>query len=71
MGISGRIEVWHQGAAFPALILDITKAAKLAVREDEKRGPEFIIWRAPPPETGRFMPRGGQISRETRPRLLQ
>jgi hypothetical protein len=55
-GITGRLEVWRPGAAFPAMILDIVKAATLTVREDERRRPEIVPWVAPPQRFS--MPRG-------------
>jgi hypothetical protein len=44
-GITGRLEVWRLGAAFPAMILDIETGARLTVAETEIAGPRFLRWR--------------------------
>jgi hypothetical protein len=45
-GITGQLEVWHTGAAFPALGLDITKGAGLTVEESDRVGPRFARWQS-------------------------
>src|SRR5262245_12917254 len=43
-GISGKVEVWHEGAVFPAMRLDIEKGASLTVEESDRVGPRFARW---------------------------
>jgi hypothetical protein len=43
-GISGKVEVWHWGAVFPAMRLDIEKGARLTVEEGDRVGPRFARW---------------------------
>src|SRR5262245_11383899 len=38
-GITGQLEVWHTGGAFPAMGLDITKGAGSTVEESDRGGP--------------------------------
>jgi hypothetical protein len=45
MGITGKLQVWRRGATFPAMTLDIEKAAGLTVVETETEGPRFTRWR--------------------------
>jgi hypothetical protein len=44
-GITGWLEVWHKGATFPAMFLDIAKAARLTVEEGAHEGLRFVRWR--------------------------
>ena len=43
-GISGKVEVWHERAVFPAMRLDIEKNARLTVEESDRVGPRFARW---------------------------
>ena len=43
-GITGRLEVWRKGAAFPAMRLDIERGAGLTVSEGVKSGPKIRPW---------------------------
>jgi hypothetical protein len=50
-GITGQLEVWHNGAAFYAMRVDIAKAAGLTVEESDRIGPRFARWRPRSEET--------------------
>ena len=43
-GIVGQVEVWRHGASFPAMRLDIEKAAKLTIEDGDRSGPRFTRW---------------------------
>src|SRR5262245_33540059 len=43
-GIVGKVELWHDGADFPAMLLDVEKAARLSIEESAKSGPRFTRW---------------------------
>jgi hypothetical protein len=43
-GMSGKVQVWHQGAVFPAMRLDIEKGARLTVEESDRIGPRLARW---------------------------
>src|SRR5262245_16144001 len=43
-GISGKLEVWHKGAPFPSVCLDIAKGASLTVEESDRIGLRFARW---------------------------
>ena len=45
LGITGKLEMWRPRKAWPDLQLDIERAAKLTVIENEKEGPRFGWWR--------------------------
>jgi hypothetical protein len=45
LGITGKLEVWRPGKAWPDMQLDIEEGAKLTVIETEKEGPRFGWWR--------------------------
>jgi hypothetical protein len=45
LGITGRLEVWRPGKAWPDMQLEIEAGAKLTVIETEKEGPRFGWWR--------------------------
>jgi hypothetical protein len=47
-GIVGQLEVWRCGASFPAMRLDIDKAARLTVEEGDREGLRFVRWRPIP-----------------------
>ena len=44
-GIAGQLEVWHRGASFAALRLDIEKGARLTVEERDAKGLQIVRWR--------------------------
>jgi hypothetical protein len=44
-GITGMLEVWHTGATFAAMRLDIAKGATLTVEDSDRVGPRFARWR--------------------------
>jgi hypothetical protein len=44
-GIRGTLEVWRSAATSPAMRLDIERAAKCTVVEEDKRGLRFVRWR--------------------------
>jgi hypothetical protein len=46
-GITGPMETWRPGSATPAMfIADIAEAATWTIREDERRGPSLVKYRA-------------------------
>lgn len=58
-GVTGQLEVWRKGTTFPAMRLDIEKAAKLTVSEGVKSGPTIRPWRpfsGSPGSDGRTQP---------------
>jgi hypothetical protein len=44
-GITGKLAVWRPGSVFPAMILDIERAAGLTVADTDAAGPRFVRWR--------------------------
>ena len=44
-GFTGRLEMWHRGASFAALRLDIEKGAKFTVEERDAKGLQIVRWR--------------------------
>jgi hypothetical protein len=46
-GVTGRLEVWRASAMFPAMTMDIEKAAGLRTMETESEGPKFVKWNSP------------------------
>ena len=44
LGITGMVEMWHAGAAFPSMRGDITRCATLTVLESAKSGPRLGRW---------------------------
>ena len=48
LGITGRLEMWRQGKAWPDMVFDIERAAKWTVLENEDEGPRFILWKPHP-----------------------
>ena len=44
-GVSGFIEIWHRGAEYPSMLIDITKGAKLTVADGGAAGTRFVKWR--------------------------
>src|ERR1700704_2132955 len=44
-GITGKLETWWRGGAFPAMILDIEGAAKLTASESDTEGLRIVRWR--------------------------
>src|SRR5262245_9170867 len=51
-GITGRLEVWRRGGTYPAMALDIERAARLTVKEDDKGGLRFVRWQPHPEQAG-------------------
>jgi hypothetical protein len=51
LGITGKLEMWRPGRAWPDMQLDIVRAAKLTVVETEKVGPHFASSRPFSPAT--------------------
>jgi hypothetical protein len=47
-GITGKIETWRPGVAFPAMQIDIERGAQLTVTESDKDGPCFAPWHPHP-----------------------
>lgn len=45
MGITGKLETWHAGAAYPSMRLDIERGAGRTVIENERSGPRLGRWR--------------------------
>lgn len=45
LGITGFIETWHRGAAYPSMRIKIDAGAKLSVSETEVHGPRLTAWR--------------------------
>lgn len=46
-GVTGRIETWRPGSTAPAmLVADTAEAATWTIREDERRGPSLVKYRA-------------------------
>jgi hypothetical protein len=43
-GITGRLEVWRPGTAFPSMRIDIARAAQLTAEEGFSVGPRFRRW---------------------------
>jgi hypothetical protein len=43
-GIIGKLEIWRPGGAYPALILDIEKAARLTVKETSAESVRIVPW---------------------------
>ncbi|MEW5964189.1 MAG: hypothetical protein AB1749_11570 [Pseudomonadota bacterium] len=48
LGYTGMVEVWHIGAAHPAIRLDIEQSAVRTVVESERHGPRLRMWRPRP-----------------------
>ena len=46
-GVTGRLEIWRVSAPYPAMVVDIEKAAKLAVVETATIGPKIAKWNPP------------------------
>jgi len=46
LGITGQLEAWRPGKAWPDMQLDIEAGSKLTVIETEKEGPRFAPWRS-------------------------
>jgi hypothetical protein len=44
-GITGKLETWRPGGTYPALILDIQKAAKLTVEESDTVSVRIVPWK--------------------------
>jgi hypothetical protein len=44
-GITGKLQVWRSCATFPAMTLDIERAARLTVSETDKDGLRVVSWR--------------------------
>jgi hypothetical protein len=44
-GVRGEMELWDDERSFPRMRGDIEEYARLTVREDEKTGPQFVVWR--------------------------
>jgi hypothetical protein len=44
-GITGKLEAWRTGGTYPALILDIEKAAKLTVEESDGVSVRVVPWK--------------------------
>jgi len=60
-GITGRLEIWRQGASDRAILLDIRRAAELTVEDGDKAGPRFTRWqpRSVEPSTNAVSASGG------------
>jgi hypothetical protein len=48
LGLTGKVEVWRHGAAFPAMRIDIERGARLTISETEDHGPRLVRWRPVP-----------------------
>jgi hypothetical protein len=48
LGLTGKVEVWRQRAAFPAMRIDIERGARLTISETEDHGPRMVRWRPAP-----------------------
>jgi hypothetical protein len=48
LGLTGKVEVWRPGAAFPAMRIDIERGARLTVSETEDHGPRMVRCRPAP-----------------------
>jgi hypothetical protein len=48
LGISGRLEVWHKGASFAAMRLDIDSCAGWTAEESDRIGPRLARWEPRP-----------------------
>jgi len=49
LGRAGRLEVWDDDRPYPRLVVtDISKAAGLTVRENERHGPRFAVYKLIP-----------------------
>ena len=44
-GIVGQLVVWHLGAEFASMRIDITRGAGLTVEDSDCVGPRFALWR--------------------------
>jgi hypothetical protein len=44
-GITGKLETWPPGGTYPALILDIEKAARLTVEESDTVSVRIVPWK--------------------------
>src|SRR5262249_35915008 len=44
--ITGRLEIWRAGAAFPASSIDIGRGARWTVLETERESPRMVRWRS-------------------------
>jgi hypothetical protein len=44
-GITGKLEIWRLGGTYPALILDVEKAAKLTVEESDTVSVRIVPWK--------------------------
>ena len=51
-GVGGAIELWDPERPFPRLRGGIEELARQTVREDEKTGPQFVVWRPFPAARG-------------------
>ena len=46
MGITGRLEIWHPGVAYPASAIDIERGARWTILETERESPRIVRWRS-------------------------
>ena len=44
MGVTGKLETWHAGAAFPSMRLDIERGARRTDIENRRCGPKLGRW---------------------------
>jgi hypothetical protein len=51
LGLTGRVDVWRPGAAFPAMSIDIERGARLTISETDDHGPRLTRWHPVPTET--------------------
>jgi hypothetical protein len=45
LGITGKLEVWRSGKAWPDMQLEIERGALLTVEESDRQAPRFVRWK--------------------------
>jgi hypothetical protein len=65
-GVTGRLEVWRASATYPAVVLDIERAAGLTVSETDRDGLQIVKWQPGNPsaigECGEDRPTGAGMA---------
>jgi hypothetical protein len=65
LGITGKLEMWRPGKAWPDMQLDIERGAQLTVEESDRQAPRFVRWR-PREDAAANALRGSEGSARTR-----
>jgi hypothetical protein len=68
-GIVGQLVIWHLGAKFPAMRIDIVKGAGLTVEDSDCVGPRFAPWRPRSEDAANALPSSAVSSRTAEDQL--